>query len=119
MASLLVLRFENDEFAEGYAQANSGYIVGRYRTPTMFCMCDGAKGWAYENLHGWVVHRYNLRDHSDGCMKPAPGWGNNHRAVIGSAANLEAADGPNSNELYVQQEYTPTEVVKDKQVLEQ
>jgi len=125
MASLVVVRFGDDAAARRFAAfVNRGgvavgdgewvvdtYAEGLYRTPTMFCDCDVAKrGWSWEDHHGWVVH--------PGCGKPSDGWGHNHRAVIGMAKNHLELPSANSNELYVKDMYHPTEVVKNRGLLE-
>lgn len=132
MATLVVLRFDDDEDAKQFVEAKGYFVndtndcvlrvfpvtIGRYRTPTQFCMCSESKiGFAWEDTHGWVVHSYNLRSRTAGCMKPTPAWGQNHRAVIGSAINHMDKPGRQAEELYVQQEFKPTEIIANRGLL--
>jgi hypothetical protein len=116
MATLIVLKFEdNDDAIEFANNIGSEFVevIGRYRTPTLFCECTGSgKSWAWEPTHGWVVHASYVRRNENGCMRPSLPWGSSHRAVIGHAINHI-----NPDNRWVQMEYKPTDILSNRGLL--
>jgi len=89
MARLLILRFEDDQVAEGFIgwqkyQSNivsMATVEGMFQTPTQFCDCAyRGDGWRHSGKHNWWLH------HS--CGRPSVGWGNNIRTIISSGHDL-------------------------------
>lgn len=93
MARLLVLRFEDDEFAEDFIKASGRdtailsdlyreyTIEAAFQMPTKFCNCaHRGDGWRHSGKHNWWLH------HS--CGRPSVGWGSNIRTIIATGHDL-------------------------------